>query len=75
MVISLLPDEGPSVRVETLFSKTFAGVSDSRVNYYYYYYYYLKEEREASTYEAKKCQSPPGIEPGTCGLHDYCSTA
>ena len=34
--------------------------------YYYYYYYYLKEEREASTYEAKKCQSPPGIEPGTC---------
>ena len=40
----------------------------------YYYYYYLKEEREASTYEAKKCQSPPGIEPGTCGLHDQCST-
>ena len=33
--------------------------------YYYYYYYYLKEEREASTYEAKKCQSPPGIEPRT----------
>ena len=43
--------------------------------YYYYYYYYLKEERVASTYEAKKCQSPPGIEPGTCGLHDQCSTA
>ena len=32
MVISILPDEGPSLRVETLFSKTFAGVSDSRVN-------------------------------------------
>ena len=28
----ILPDEGPSLRVETLFSKTFAGVSDSRVN-------------------------------------------
>ena len=40
MVISLLPDEGPSLRVETLFSKTFAEVSDSRVNYYYYCYYY-----------------------------------
>ena len=25
------------------------------------YYYYLKEEWEASTCEAKKCQSPPGI--------------
>ena len=32
VVISLLPDEGPSLRVKTLFSKTFAGVSDSRVN-------------------------------------------
>ena len=40
MVISLLPDEGPSLRVETLFSKIFAGVSHSRVNYYYYHYYY-----------------------------------
>ena len=42
---------------------------------YYYYYYYLKEEMEASTCEAKKCLSQPGIEPWTCGLHDQCSTA
>ena len=24
---------------------------------------------------SEKCQSPLGIEPGTCGLHDQCSTA
>ena len=34
----------------------------------------LKEEWEASTCEARKCQSRTGIEPGTCGLHDKCST-
>ena len=37
--------------------------------------FFSKEEREPVCAMPKKCQSPPRINPRTCGLHDQCSTA